>query len=198
MEKLIIIILVIGFVQSCKSQVNENLNKKNKIEKFDINKFNKKKTVDAYIENKKDSVIKMVEDENGFQKVSRTLNYQYINTKGYFKETLMLRFEESKFYNVPIGITKFYDEKGNITKQINNDVYSFSITQLVDKMKKDFNIDLLDNSKKGVLISTENHSYIYLVVTLLNPENIKEGTREIKINAMTGELVSDKTLRYDD
>lgn len=195
MRKIVTILIVFGLIQSCKSQVSKKLNN-HKTEKFNINKFNNKKTGNDFFETTKDSTSRMMETNDGFYKYSNALNSPYEIRKVYYKETLNVKIETTYFYSIPIGIYKVYDKKGVLTTEKKLDIYNFSIPALIKKMKNDFNIDLLDTYGKGVLIGGENNKSVYLISILIDTKAPKRGSREIKIDAMNGELISDKIVEY--
>ncbi|KFF15631.1 hypothetical protein [Flavobacterium hydatis] len=197
MKKIVTILIVFVLIQSCKSQVGKNLNN-HKIEKFNLNEFNNKKVGNDFFETTKDSTSRMMETDDGFYKYSNALNSPYEIRKVYYKKTFNLKIETTYFYSIPIGTYKVYDEDGNVTIEKNLDVYNFSIPELINKMKNDFNIDLLNTYGKGVLIGGENNKSVYLIIILIDAKAPKRGSREIKIDAMNGELISDKILKYEE
>jgi hypothetical protein len=195
MKSKAIIFLLFIITQSFKCQVNKNL-KSNAKERFDIIKFDNQKTRNDFFETTKDSISRMIETKDGFYKYSNALNSPYQIKKAYFKENYNLKLEKTTFYQVPTGIYKVYDKKGKLTKEENLDVYSFSIPDLINKLKNEFDIDLLNPKGKGVAIGGESNKSIYIIDVLLFPYADKGGSREIEIDATTGQLISDKTFKY--
>ncbi|MDR2206350.1 MAG: hypothetical protein LBE36_09395 [Flavobacteriaceae bacterium] len=139
----------------------------------------------------------------------------YWTAKTYYKTNYQLRSEVTFFYRVNTGISKKYDENGNIVEEQDHENgiakkydesgniiaetdYSkaqkriFTIEDLIKKMKKEFDIDLLDSSKSGVGVDIGGNPFAYSIAISLYPF-----MRLIKINVNTGQLISDETLGYE-
>jgi len=65
------------------------------------------------------------------------------------------------FYDIPVGVAKDYDSSGNVIKEENRDVgFPFSIEMLVEKMKKEHDIDLLKARDKWVSRTRKGESSV--------------------------------------
>lgn len=196
MKKYLFIISTI--LIGCKPLKNQITNNKKNMEKFNIQKYINKdlKINEIYKEKKNDSVVEITELEDSFTQNTRVINSPFQNRKVYFKTNLSLKTESNYFYMVPIGISKKYDENGNIIEQKNWDELekrNFSIQQLIDKMSNDFNIDLSDESKCGLRTAYDPRFGYYYEIMIRNYD-LQNKYRKIHINTTTGEIISDNIV----
>lgn len=74
----------------------------------------------------------------------------FLNTpfKKYYEyniKTLNVRVENTMFYNCAIGLRREFDERGELIKEIDNDaLYKFTRQDLVEKMRNEYDIELID------------------------------------------------------
>ncbi|WP_048512532.1 hypothetical protein [Chryseobacterium sp. FH2] len=88
-----------------------------------------------YTNEKKEKII--------VEKSNKITPYEYNYVYSYKNKTLLI--ETKKFYSIKIGIQRYYDETGKLIKETDYDKpYKFSIEDLINKMKNEYNIDLLD------------------------------------------------------
>jgi len=93
-----------------------------------------------------------------------------------------------------------YDEDGKMVSEINfENGYIFSVNQLVEKMRKDFNLDILDMYNSSglpikVIRGTFNDSPVYFISTVPDPSD-RFRVRMIIVDGITGKTISDK-LEY--
>lgn len=170
------------------------LNKRNNMKKLDIQKLEKYKKGDKYEYQEKDTLItieKPGQDFDYFQsKKAAGKNFQNISV--YDKATFNLKREGTTFFKMPIGIHVFYDENGKVTKEINFDEgYAITIDQIIEKMKKEFKIDL--NQDEGLQISRdiskEENIPVYDIYIPTGKSDIEN--RHIRIDATTGKIIFD-------
>lgn len=193
-------IIVCVLLMSCKAQEKNSLinTKLENIEKFNIKEFknNKLKLNEVYKEIRNDSVIEIAEFNDSFIKYIKKVNSPFQNRKTYYKTSLSLKAESNYFYMIPVGISKKYDENGNLIKQKNWDEIerrAFSIQQLINKMDNDFNIDLTDESKCG-LSTVFDPRYGYYYDIIIQNHHSQNRYRNIQINTTTGETISDSIV----
>lgn len=171
------------------------------MEKFDIDYFREKMKDNperSFTEIRNDTIIEMTEYSDLYKKEIRHKNSPFKNAKAYYGNNYQLKAETNYFYYIPIGISYKYNEKGELIEERNHDYYSFSVEQLIDKMKKEYGIDLLDKNYKGVLLTnTEGGKrHYYIIRILLYPPNVRGGSREIRVDANTGEVFLDMNKGY--
>lgn len=171
---------------SCKSQ---NINA---METFDkaILKGQKKVIIKQNI----DSIQEFGESENAFYQIDYKDKSPYKSIKTFSKKDGKIRSVTNKFYNILIGEYKRYDDKGNLNKDmiINYDV-TFKLSDLVEKMKNNFAVDLLDSNRKDVSFHNENINQYYRVLLAKTYPTF----REIKISAKDGSIISDQVIGYE-
>ncbi len=191
MKKIIIYSLIILFNNNCSSQNNK------KMENFNISYFESdnislmEKTII-----KNDTIEKIGFIGNGYYKITSTVNSPFVEKKYFFQNT-NLESEGNFFYEVPIGHYKNYDSLGNLKSEINFDTQrKFSIDQLIDKMKLDFNTDLLKNTEEksvSVTISSSNVLSYDIVLKNFYSSGLH---RQINISAEDGKVLSDREMYY--
>jgi hypothetical protein len=147
------------------------------IKKFDINTFNKKNkygkyefiTVDSIEVKQYESLDSNSEKIEGYYEYRKYVDspYEYYNEYDAYGN---ITKSDASFYNVSIGISKFYDLSGNTTKEINFDAdFPFTVDMLIEKMKVEYDIDLLilqDKLDKSVVRYFDKeylHIPIYIV-----------------------------------
>ena len=173
---------------SCKTLSQNNI----KMEKIDIKTFKNQELQlnKTYTDKVKDTIIEYGIRDDHFVKNTMVKGSPYFTKKTYYRSNLQLKAKANYFYSIPVGISEKYDEKGKLIEKINWDVlnkHSFSIEDLIVKMKKEFDIDLLQAEKVGVGLDDGHYMIIINGVT----------QRVVKIDVQTGELISDETLEYE-
>lgn len=188
MKKILVLVIIQITLFSCKtmSQIN------NKMEKINLKEFKSQELQlnKTYIDEVRDTIIEYGVRDDYFIKNIIVKGSPYYTKKTYYRSNFQLKAKASYFYSIPVGISEKYDEKGNLIKKVDWDKIekrTFSIENLVEKMKKEFNIDLLNSKDLGLAFGS-NH---YLII--INDDM----QRVIKINAQTGELISDETSQYE-
>lgn len=201
---MLIIIQILLF--SCKT-MNQNNKKMEKIniKEFRIQKFQLNET---YKDEVKDTIIEYGVRDDHFIKNTMVKGSPYYTKKTYYRSNLQLKASTSYFYSIPIGISEKYDEKGDLIEKVDwgeSKKINFSIEKLIRKMKEEFEIDLLVPKNIGVAfgkmdahdktqLDSKNNVLAYMVTIHL--EN-HQGIRVIKIDAQTGETISDDILQYE-
>ena len=202
MKKLLVGVLILIY-SSCKTlSDNNNIKNRKKMEKINVKEFKTKgiesESGSSFKMVKNDTIEEMNELEDIFIKYTYKINSPYKNTKVYYKDNLTLKEEGNSFYMIPVGISKKYDKKGKIVEEKNLDEINgriFSVEQLIDKMKKKFDINLTDVSKIGASIRYDpRYGYNY-VILVRNYE--KPGFhREFKVDVKNGEVLSDMIVTF--
>ena len=193
-----IIVLMIFCILSCndkKTIYPEKLDTKNSA-KFDLKKFNENKIDSTYEYVLKDTIIRLYEEKDFYKKELIANNHSFNHVFGYNKTTNSLVNEFCYFFRMPIGVWKSYNEKGSLINWKNYDEgFDFTIKELIVKLKKDFQIDLI-NDTNYQLLTIDRFSYkrLYFITSycyLLEIASM-DGTRIIKIDGETGEILSDE------
>lgn len=122
--------------------------------KFDINLFNKLEKDDKQVSTEEDGFYKF-QDKRYRISLYKEIQVEETNVnspnsyyKVYFKKSRQLKAEGNNFYSFPIGISKEFDEKGNLINEIDyNKDYQFSIEDLQKKMKEIYNVDIMNKNQ---------------------------------------------------
>lgn len=112
----------------------------------------------------------------------------------FFVSNLSLKSQGSYFYDNPTGVFNVYDEQGNLISQTNYDSpYGFSIQNLIDLFKNNYQIDLTDASQNiSVYRSAAGVSPRYSIKI----PYIKQFYRYILIDGNSGNVITDATGAY--
>lgn len=163
MKKIIIIICLVSLT-SCKSQVktqikNNNKNVEGNMEYFNIEKYKNWEKDNDWSPNETAKFFKKENDRvqiyfynEGIQVRIQNIRSPYEVVKGFSNDTKRLLGLGNNFYQFPIGIYKEYDENGKLVKEIDNDKqYDFSLKQVIEKIKKEYESDLEDLTQKATI-----------------------------------------------
>ena len=158
-------------------------------------KYHQKNAVNNESIQIKDSIIiktVMFEEDSSYIQYTSAKNSTLSDVKSYYKST-KLRTAGRKFFDFYIGTGQVYDEDGKMVSEINfENGYLFSVNQLVEKMRKDFNLDILDMYKPiKVIRGTFNDSPVYFISTVPDPSD-RFRVRMIIVDGITGKTISDK------
>ena len=167
--------------------------------KFDINAFNanNKYGVYKFIDTNGAEVEQTADKElpsgivSGYYEYRKYPNspYEYYNE---YNASGNIIKSNASFYYATTGIGREYDGHGNIIKETNFDSgYSFSIAMLIEKMKEEYEIDLLNEKDKSVYRYFDEeylHIFVYIVELRIDTPSVKY--RDIYlIDANTGETL---------
>ena len=111
----------------------------------------------------------------------------YTRWATYNLETEVQTAVGQSFFNIDYGIWHFYSKIGKLEKEVNQDEnYKFSIRQLIEKVKKEYHINLELKEERGYVSRfNENGKYYYHLI--LFPKDIyDEPTQHIMIDGQTG------------
>ena len=196
--KKIIIIVLISIAVSCKSQIKNSTdkNKTNTMEKFDITFFKKFEKDENYTSSDKDIFYKLNDKRYRIQfykeiQVEETnINSPNIFYKIYYKNSNHLKSSGNDFYDFPIGITKEYNENGELIKETDYDKdYKFSIEDLQKKMKATYNVDIMDKKQtRSVSRTTIDPRIKFPYYQVLVNSGIASFT-DYLLNGNTGEVI---------
>jgi hypothetical protein len=143
-----------------------------------------------------DTFVRLIGDKDIYQKTTKKMNSTFTNFKSYYRSNYQLATETNKFSGFNTGLQKFYDEDGNLIQVRDYDEnFPFSVEMLIDKFKKEYNIDLLIPNKKQLVLVTRryeaNSNWTYEIRIRLYPYP-NTVVRIIMIDGSTGELISDE------
>ena len=150
-EIITIALLIITLYSKAQIDTTYTLKKKDTMEYFDINKYKDWEVNPNYTDiSFAKFLIKGTKQVNIFYKNGiveyeeiREENSPYILRRFYYPNGI-LKSTYYKFYNFLIGKEQKYDEMGRFLGEENNDKgYTFSITDLREKLKKEFGIDIV-------------------------------------------------------
>lgn len=200
-------VLLLAFIGSCAGQQNKNAtnNKQHTMEKFDSAKYKDWEIDTAYSSSENDKYFKKGDERvrviiiNKVIQVERTnINTPYKEIKAFSSATKKLEGKGISFYDFPIGKSFSYDSIGNLIKEINWDEhYKFSLKELIDKVKREYFIDLEDKklgNTVGRFVYEKLNSHPFYEVNLQSKEhNLKMDY--ILIDGIGGEVLY-KTFYY--
>ncbi len=197
MKKLIYIFLIgLGLLCATKSfaqTINTN--------KFDIERFESKKTYNKTSllqvnDTLKDGTTIMQYDaDNVYVEQIQKLNSPFILYNNYYKKIGKLKSTSKEFSGCTIGFSDEYNENGKLVKQINFDQnYSFSIYDLAIKLKKEFNINIMQSSQNWTVYrkSFGDPSYYQVIIGPVCKCNM----RVVMIDGKTGKTISDSIVPF--
>lgn len=140
-------------------------------------------------------------DNDGIQLRVKNTRTPYETVKGFSNKTKKSSIIGDYFFDFSIGIDKEYDETGKVIRE--KDYYKpckFSLKEVIEKVKKEYQIDLEDKAQRGLLQRGEsdklNNMPIYEVYMRATKEN-KDGVNYVLIDGITGGALF-KTLLYMD
>lgn len=187
-----IIFAVFFFYSSIVFSQKNILLKWNKMEKLDINntKIKALKQNGNFVESHGDSITVFLLTDDGYQvsQYSETSPYKIKKT---FSLDGFLRKENHFFYNVPVGISRSYSEKGDMINEINHDKNPkrlFTIDQLNEKIISLYGINL----RAPVIKKNENYSVDFHQSEIPSyTVSIRNGNsyRTVEINSINGETL---------
>ncbi|MDP5199036.1 hypothetical protein [Flavobacterium sp. DG2-3] len=164
-------------------------------EKFDLKKFNDNKIDSIYEYALQDTIIKLYEGKDLYKKELIYDNHSFKQIFVYDKTTNLLVNQFGHFYGMPVGIWKSYDENGVLISWKNYDEnFDFSANELIPMLKKDLQIDLInDTNYQSLLIDRFSYKRLFLFTSYCYAVQINSmgETRTIKIDGKTGEILSD-------
>ncbi|PKF75989.1 hypothetical protein CW752_01370 [Chryseobacterium sp. PMSZPI] len=211
MKQLIISALFSLLVNGCKGQTRRtifNNVKKDTMEYFNINRYKDLKPNPKYsgqgfyIDNNGDEIRIMGNLTGGPDVEIRKPNSPYKTIKTYHKNSSPKSISKI-FYSFPVGIFKEYDESGKLIREVNNDTpYKFSIDDLINKIKKEYDVDIVgdykDSDKTQIMVNRwlgykEDWSIYKKNVPMYQVSIRDKGTPIVlEINALTGDTISKK------
>lgn len=163
------------------------------LKKFDIKNFKKhskgKKECEIV---QGDSIFKRTEYNDSFYEEAKKINGKFKTVYNYYKESLIIKSTGKFFGDMPFAVAKFYNEKGEIIKEINYDKnYPFSVYDLIAKIKTTHQMDLNDpkeNIDVNKTIDKKTGNYIYEI--LYNGKN-NGSYKYITVDGITGQIFSE-------
>ncbi len=161
MKNLFIVATLLCSIMGCSAQNKNSGNKQNQdkmlnTKTFDIEEYKKITQKNSrgkrYIINSNGIVIEKDEDFShgefvGFREDCHYPDSPYNTVFLYYKNGVIKK-SWTTFYNNIIGDVSDYDSLGFLTNRKNYDIpYKFDVKSLIDKMKKEYGVDLLDKKR---------------------------------------------------
>lgn len=109
----------------------------------------------------------------------------------YSNTGLKLYSERTFFSNIPIT-TKFYNEKGLLTREVKHLTNTFSPEDLIKLFKENFNIDINKKTTESLRMTPGRNNESDRYEVLIRIDNDKSHYRTILVDANTGKILSDK------
>jgi len=195
--KIVKFIIASFFLISCNAQKKQNgmkpINRKIFIKKLDNNylkKINKENQKIQFTET--DSIIEL-EDNGDYYFERRQKNNEKIKKSFvYNKNTHLLVATGTLLYDLPIGVHKIYNKKGELIREINYDKnFPFSIYDLIAKIKTTHQIDLNDIKENiSVMRDIDKETKKNIYVIFYNKKN--DGSyKYITVDGTTGQILSE-------
>lgn len=159
MKKIIFTVLLL-IVTNCKAQIDNNL-KDIDMKYFNENNFKDWEKDNSYIAfptiqylKKDNKRVKITTNDKSIQVELHSVNDPYTYFYLYDTKYEKIQVRGKKFHSMEIGIWEYYDIYGEIVKKIDMDKgVSFSLTDLVNKMKKEYDIDLSNMHRDKITMS---------------------------------------------
>ena len=205
MKKIPFIIIFSVIIFSCKAQTRNSTdnNKTNTMEKFDYKMYNDLIKDSQFLSygyvilsnGDKLQIFKGSENKGFIQKTGKK-NTSYELYKVFY-ENGNLQFMSTHFYDFSIGISKEYNENGELIKEIDYDKdYKFSIEDLQKKMKATYNVDIMDKKQtRSVSRTTIDPRIKFPYYQVVINSGIASFTNYL-LNGNTGEIIYiSKTIR---
>lgn len=202
MKKLGFTIVICCVILRCIAQVNNN-NDTNTVNmrtnKFEVELFMKNKTdLNEYQYVDKGYNILLIETPIHYIKIVSKIDENLKTHYLYDKNSLLLIGEQQYFLSIPTNQYVNYTDKGESIK--NKEFMSsfpFSIIQLIDKMKNDFNLDInKKNERLTIGIDYDENHLPYYYVRYPIHDGADNSYRFIKIDATSGKFISEN-VAYD-
>lgn len=212
MKQKIILALLLFNAIGCKSQEKkENLITKQKdtMKHFDKKNYNDLMknpnfaTYGYYFDDAK-TKIQVYSNSGGKGYIRRIKKYNspYVQINSFY-ENGNLQFEGLQFYVFLVGINKEFDDNGKLIKETNNDLlYKFSIDDLREKLKREYQVDIVSDYKDSdltLIIVNRWEGYdsdggIYKKGTPMYQVKLttKKGIVNLEVNALNGETITEK------
>ncbi|PQL94058.1 hypothetical protein [Apibacter adventoris] len=154
------------------------------LQRLDISWFEKNEDVNGGIIYLEDSTkVELIWQNNSYRKNLRKKNSPYVLTVLYDKKSGKYMGGGLNFFNIQIGKWKGFhvDLKKWVTFSDDSQDYPFTYTQVIDKIKKDYHVDLEKEFGKREYIDVRRgwdkknpYDYpAYVVVYTLTPEELK-------------------------
>ena len=199
MKILFIIILITNYSFSQNIEITK--------EKIDVNYYKKLPLYPDVLDNKNGNSHFYLYEKNLIQFYQDSLNISiqvrrddspYKTIKLYSNKTKLLLRESLNFYDFCIGYTKIYNETGELIEKNNCDVnYLFSVEKIIEKVKKDYQIDLeIYNLGVGLSRIRYENKNCYSLTKILG--TAKSPTRIIIFDGNSGDVLSDKIHKYNE
>lgn len=177
----------------------EKLNVKT-TEVFDLKIFKDKQKDNLYEYDTNDTVIRLSENEQYYKK-ELIVDNSFTQTFEYDKTTKSLIRKSSAFLGMPIGVWSTYDENGTLIQQENYDEgFDFTVTDLIALLKKELQIDLINDEHYGFAISRHFDKNFYFIDSYYYLIKMSDagGTRTITIDGGTGKILTDESSFYEE
>ncbi|WP_454059193.1 hypothetical protein [Elizabethkingia ursingii] len=108
---------------------------------------------------------------DGIQVRLRKFDSPYEKMEGYSNSTKLLIVEGFDFYGSPIDKTIQYDEKHQVIKEIDYEkTYGFTIKDLIEKIRKEYHVDLENISQGGSVRRNGKDGISYYEVSIKSKE----------------------------
>ncbi|PAM92815.1 hypothetical protein B4N84_22060 [Flavobacterium sp. IR1] len=206
MKKILLLVCLTALLD-CASQTKKtkknNQQKKHKMEYFTIEKYKDWEIDPDHSSSEDRKFLKKGNDRIEIRFSSNKIHVEkssvinpYKKVQVFRSSTKNLYSEGTKFYQIWIGIDKAYDEVGKIIEEIDNDqFYTFSIQQLIEKIKREQDVDLEDLTQKSIVDRREDTALqkpIY-EVHLESKKSQDYQTDYFLIDGITGEVLFETT-----
>jgi hypothetical protein len=158
-----------------------------------IKELGKKDQKIQLIEN--DTVVELSDNGDTYFESRRKNNENFEDRFSYNKITHLLVATGTVFYDLPIGIHKIYNEKGELVREINYDEnFSFSIYDLIEKIKITHQIDLNNSTKIKKISRIFDEALNKYAYTILYKDDENEKMKVLVVDGQTGEILNDSIL----
>jgi hypothetical protein len=208
--KKISLLFITLMISACNSQnkKKDNLNNpiKSKImEKFDINKYKDWEIDTTYVKTEYDNFfrkdnlrVRITVDSENIQVEEADIYTPYKLTKVFSTESNILKSKLKEFYSVTYDKYQIYKQNGELEEEVDEDKpYKLSIEDIIQLMRKKYNIDLMDVSDRKSVDREPGDISNPPIYFISIPVKDSRSNRQITVNANDGSLIKDQIVNPD-
>lgn len=175
----------------CMYSQQQNISDSISMKKFDVERFEKNKTDYFYRYQEKEYIISQFKTAKSYVEKIENTNNPYTEYTSYYLDTHTVKVRGSRFYDSLTGVGRVYGKQGEILEEVNYDLpYKFSFEELAEKMKREYNLDIMVKNPHILMVSRSTDPYPYYQINLVNTE-----IRTIIVHGETGDTISETNYK---
>ena len=164
--------------------------------RLDLSKYDTSLSYDnlKYVSN--DTTFELYNNTDSFKEIVNVQGQIITKNSVYDKQTMRLISEHNLFFNCLVGVSNFYNKRGKLIKQIDQDKnYPFSIYKIIEKLQSDYKIDVWAEKQKLSILRSgpRNNRFRYFILYYIS----RITSRSIIIDGVTGEVLEDRIVHHN-